>query len=120
MDNVYTAVKPFYFLTKAFGLFPLSFEGPTVKGILRTKLSDVISTSLSFSSFIALCYARISDDIGLQNPTLSAVAWEVTFAIVMLSLLVHFVLQIYKRNDMKKFLYSLHNFDNEVRIKNLD
>lgn len=32
MENIFTAIRPFYVLAKTLGLFPMSFEGPALKG----------------------------------------------------------------------------------------
>ena len=116
MDNVYTAIKPFYNFVKVLGMFPMTFQGHVIKGNFKTKRSDVVSTCLSFLLFIALCCARTRD--GIKNsqlaPPLSRILWEATFAFILSMLLAQFGIQIFKRNEIEKFLKQVHNFDNEV------
>ena len=117
MDNVYTAIKPFYAFVKVLGMFPMTFQGHVINGNFKTKRSDVVSTCLSFLFFILLCCARTRD--GIKNcqltPTLSRILWEATFAFILSMLLAQFGLQIHKRNEIEKFLKQIHNFDNEVK-----
>ena len=96
----------------------MSFEGPTIKGHLQTKLFDVILTSFSLALFVTLLCVKILPDS--QSQVVKSAPWEITVVLVLVSLLIQFGLQIYKRNEIKTFLRLLHVFDSEVSQKNLE
>lgn len=117
MENIYTTVKPFYFLAKALGSFPMTFEGPTEKGFLRTKWYDVLFTSCLFFLLTSLAFYKLNGANAIDNDSLIMIkAWDSSLFVGLFVFLVHFWLQIFMRNKIKRFLRSLYNFDQEVKF----
>lgn len=114
MDNVYTSFRPVFLFARILGLFPMSFEGPITKGFLKTKLFGLTCSGLAFSSLSALIFVQIKYNHELDHPTISKVAWYISFDFTMISLLLQFGLQFIKRNEIRKFLTLLNEFDDQV------
>lgn len=115
MENIYSAVKPFYILAKFLGLFPKSFKGSVAKGILKTKWHDVIISTISLSVLIFLIY-RISSEktiLKIESKILMR-AWDISLVMGLYFLLIQFVYQCFEKNEISEFLRHLHKFDNKV------
>lgn len=120
MCNVYTKVQPLYFFAKVLGMFPMSFKGPMNKGNLETKLFDVFLTSLSFFLLFALICVKLM----IINSVYDKIERRIILGVfvllsIMMMLVIQFLIQVSNRNNIRKFISSLHNFDNEVREKSI-
>lgn len=115
MDNIFTAVWPFYFVTKTFGLFPMSFEGPARKGNLMQKYRDFVVPFLNVSIGIFLVPLIVMYPMTVDNysPLMTTLVHLIVIfgAVLILS---PFIYQILKRHSIKKFLLDLHYFDKKV------
>lgn len=116
MENVYSTAKPFYILAKILGLFPLSFVGPKVKGVFRTKWHGVLSSILSISFLIFLivmnCYDK--DNAGFDSAMLKNV-WHLQALFELMMIFCNFMFQIRKRHLIVNFLEDLDNIDVKVQ-----
>lgn len=111
MENIYTAAEPFYILSKAFGLFPMSQEGPTSKGLFRLKWHGVVSCLVSFMVPITLIVIIIF----FANPdTWLSKVWSVYTNFGTTWSFLNFFYQISKRQSAIKFLDAVNQFDQKV------
>ena len=116
MDNIYTILKPFYFLAKILGSFPMTFEGPTVKGFLKTKRHDVLITSCVFIALTILTVYKVTAGNVIANDSFIMIkAWDLSLVFGLFAFLVHFCIQIAMRKNIKFFLRCLDNYDKEVK-----
>lgn len=115
MDNIYTAFRPFYIAMKVLGIFPVSFEGPARKGILRQTFSDIFLSCISIIPFITLfvvsCSRQNSMDLASQ---ILPRAWSLSNLFCLTMLVLSYSYQIAKRGSIIKFLELLEGFDKEV------
>lgn len=117
MENIYTTVRPIYFLTKSIGLFPMSFDGPPRKGFFSTKWTDVVASCVS--GVIPVCmivFILTMEDIGTVSTSqfMSKMFFVSTFVGVC-AIFVQFWLQIGRRHSIVHFLACMNNFDQRVR-----
>lgn len=115
MDTIFTAFWPFYCVTKTFGLFPMSFEGPARKGNLVQKYRDFVVPLLNVSIGIfmvplIILYPMTVDNYSPLMTTL--VRLVVIFGAVLI--LIPLAIQIHKRHSIKKFVLDLDCFDKKV------
>lgn len=116
MENIYTTVKPFYIVCKILGSFPMTFEGPTMKGCFKTKWHDVLLTSCSFAFLASLAIYKLQGGNVIENKSaIMTKAWDLSLKVGLFAFLMHFCIQVGIRNKIKRFLRSLSNFDLEVR-----
>lgn len=116
MENIYTSVRPFYFLTKALGLFPMSHEGYAEKGILKVKWRDIIySTAAAFLSIFLLSIVILFEDIDASSSVLLSklLVIQTTFATAMI--VIQNFWQISKHQSIANFLKTLFVFDKNVK-----
>lgn len=116
MRNIYTSIRPFYFLSKAMGLFPLSFVGPVDKGNFKVKWYDVLISICSFSLMLSLMLLNIYilEPVVIDSNILMK-SWEFSLEYGFAMTIVQYCYQNMKRNQVKKFLKELNLFDEEVR-----
>lgn len=115
MDNIFTTVCPLFFVTKVFGLFPMTFNGPPEKGNLVQKNLDFIVPVLNV--FMSICLIPLILLYPMEIDHYSPLMTTIMHIIVLLGatlILLPFFYQIYKRNVIKKFLLDLHKFDEMV------
>lgn len=117
MENIYTAAEPFYILSKVLGLFPMSKEGPTAKGLFRLKWHGIVSCLVSFIVPIAL----IALTIFFDNPDswLSKV-WSIYTNFGTTWSFLNFFFQIIKHESAIKFLDAVNQFDQKVNLSCVD
>lgn len=116
MENIFTTSKPFLNFAVVLGLFPLAFEGPARKGILK---SSVFGDLLSCCSLIFLIFITVSnltsEDHYLTNT--SAILDKTRSLLVTVELFSYIFLffhQLLKRENFLRFLNLIHDFDVEV------
>lgn len=117
MDNIYTTVQAFATLLKVLGVFPMSFEGPARKGVLKTKFRDVVITIFPVSVLIVLIlFALLDHKLVTIESSILAKAWNFCLILGLFMLLVAFVYQIIHRHNIRDLLQLLDNFDQEVCV----
>ena len=113
MEDIYTAVQPFYFLAKILGLFPVSFKANQV-----TKVFDLILSTFSMFLLFVVIKLFYNYDDGFKMSKLGFLVWDLSIYLVQFMLICQFGWQIYKRNEIKRFLKQLRDFDTEVKFGN--
>lgn len=115
MENFFTAAKPFLTFAKLFGYFPMSFIKNPKSGELKVKWFDVVISSFWVLFILAMNVKNFSGSgIILSTSSMLIKAWNV-FRTVELVLYVGLVFdQIYKRQNILRFLRVIHDFDEHV------
>lgn len=115
MENIFTVAKPFLVFARFLGLFPLSFEGPARKGILRVKLVNIAITIctmiLIFVTVVSLFFNASNTK---SNSTILSQAWSCAICFEYFSHLCLVVYQFLKRKDVLKFLQQIEKVDDQV------
>ena len=113
MEDIYTAVQPFYLLAKILGLFPVSFRENRI-----TKVFDFILSTFSTFLLFFVIHLFYSNDDGFKMSKLGFLVWDLSIYLVQFMLIGQFGWQIYKRHEIKRFLKQLRDFDTEVKFGN--
>lgn len=112
MENVYTTVKPFYYLAKTLGLFPKSFD---VKGKFETKWHGIMGSLLSLSTASVLLILNLLINDG---PTSSSVMLSemlrVQAVIGIILIIIQFFYQHSKVCEIVEFIDLLNKIDQKV------
>lgn len=116
MENVYSVFKPFYLFSKMFGAFPMSFEGSTRNGVMKTKVHDVFISFLSLCFFFFLLIVKIHNKNAVRSASnILAIAWNYSVVVELLFLVVQLSFQVKHCREMKSFLKLLHSFDIDAK-----
>lgn len=113
MENIFTAVKPFYFATKCLGLFPLSFDGTDTQGRFKSSWTDVAASLLALSASLA-AVILIFTDLSVSNSALLHKLWIMQTILCTSSLSIPFFYQISKRQSIVNFLHAVNKIDAKV------
>lgn len=120
MSDIYTAVWPFYFVTKSLGLFPMSFDGPPDKGRFVVKWHDFIAPVsmlfLAISIFIASLVILFPEATNSFSPWMTIVMQLIGLSGTALNF-IPFCHQISNRKSIVKFMNDLHRFDEKVSFE---
>ncbi len=116
--NIYDVSSPAYRLLKFIGLAPLSYQGLTTFGKLKTTRLDKMHTIflIAFHIFMNIILFEIGgyfEDVGL-NEVLSA-GWRICLHFSVFSKVVCILHSYQKRQDLIKFLKSIEMCDKRVR-----
>lgn len=115
MENFYTSVKSFLFFAKLLGIFPMSFEGPARKGLLKVKWQNVFISFCLVLVTVSLFTMRFSFDLTFaKNSEILAKAWDIMTDVEILSYFLLFCYQIFKRKNILKFMKTIQSIDDEV------
>lgn len=115
MENIYTASKPFYNLIKFLGLFPMSYDGPEVKGCLKVHRFDVISTIISWSFCVFLfSLGLIFEDGTASTSAFLSQVWVIHHLFGNACVLIISFYQNSKYRSIANFLAAVENFDKKV------
>jgi hypothetical protein len=116
MENVYTVAKPFFWLSRALGLFPMFFEGPLAKGKLKLKWYGLLASLLALLNPLGIIITILyfGEGPGTSSPWL-AKAWIVQLTISGILNFFQVLIQIRNFRSVQLFLASLHAFDLKVR-----
>lgn len=116
MENTFTVAKPFLIYSKVVGYFPMSFDGPTRKGFLRTKWTDVVS-SLFMILLLAIFFVyNLLSDVSVNKSSVLSYGWRLSITVEYFSFLYLIFYQIAKRKNVKKLLEKIQQTDEEVRL----
>jgi hypothetical protein len=119
MENVFTAAKPFVVFAKLLGVFPMSFDGPARKGLLKSHWSDWICAllwMLLMLSALLLLRRLKSSFYLLADSEISLEAWYIAGYLHISSLSIFIFIQVRNREKIVRFLNLLHDFDNKVKL----
>jgi hypothetical protein len=120
MENVFTAFKPFYLLSKLIGTFPMTFQGQAKNGNFKTKLFDAVYSIISCCAIFFMIYMKFSSDNLVRSESMIVyIIWSYSIVFELLTLLIQLWFQIYHRHEIELFLKLLHEFDNEVKALGL-
>jgi hypothetical protein len=115
MDNIYTASKPFVTLIQLLGIFPMSFVGPTRKGVFKVKLWNIAVTLIWFIGlmFVVMISFSVNNFEGEKSKVLPY-AWKVSINLEVLSYIVMAVHQLLSCRKIVKFLAKIDDCDQKV------
>lgn len=111
MENIFTGAKPFLFLAKVLGLFPMEFEGPTRKGFLKFKLSNLLSTCCAVALLLCLTSANTFYLVVIPKTQFLSQSWNISVSLENFSFVVLYGYQVFKRENIVKFLKKLQAID---------
>lgn len=117
MDSCYAEIEPFFKISKNFGLFPMSFEGPIGKGSLKfTKLS-ILRTIVAFGLLLFMIGMIIVNHFIYQSdkqPFLGSMIWSWFLLLAFPSLIIQLIFQIYQTNGTKDFVHFMGEIDRKL------
>lgn len=117
MENIFSASKPILTLAKLLGLFPMSFEGPARKGLLKLKCVNVIISLFWFVAALFMILNRSPfSKVYTGSSQVLPRAWEVLMNLELFSYIFNFCYQNWKRKNIVKFLKIIHKSDEKVEI----
>lgn len=115
MENIFTAVKPFYYLAKVLGLFPMSLLGLEVKGTFVTKWHGVFASIFSVSiAFLLLFLNLFLNDGPTSSSQMLSDMLRVQAVFSLILIIVQFFYQYSKCSSIVKFLKDLNEIDHQV------
>jgi hypothetical protein len=113
--SIYEVIYPFHNVLKFCGLIVYSFDGPVEDGKIVITNFDLLIFFLAFSGHITLfvllffkSFSDVTSSIVLNKGNVSSIFLGVFLAIIII------IYQFYKRNELKKFLSGLNEFDKKV------
>jgi len=117
MENIYTSVRPFYFVTKALGLFPMTFEGPPDKGIFYVKWHDVIVCLFALGMpFVFIMLIIFLEDGPASSSAMLSDAWKIHFVFSLILIFIQLIIQIASHKSIVKFLDAISIIDKKVSM----
>jgi len=118
--NVYSAVKPFYFVSKLLGIFPKTFIGPAEKGVLQKTFFDGFTSCCAFIIMIAcgIANAVLSEPFAINSVILQS-AWNVILVISLFTFSLMFIIEIRRSDSIVAFLKHVEEYDKEARLLNI-
>lgn len=116
MENIFTASKPFIYLSKFVGMFPVPLGGAARKQFSK---AEWINTIISFFILVALIciiwtHVEIIDMLFLGQSKILINAWSVLTNLEISLYLILFCYQIYNRENILKFLLMIQDIDDKV------
>lgn len=115
MENIFVASKPFIRILNLFGLFPMSYDGPSFKGIFKTKWLDVVLSCFSFGLLISFTMSSLVIDYSFgEESLLLEHAWKASMKFDFFSHICLFIFQVKKRHDVIKFFEQVQDADEKV------
>jgi len=118
--NVYSAVKPFYFVAKLLGIFPKTFIGPAEKGILQKTFCDGFTSCCALIIMIACGIANsIFYEPFTFNSAILQSTWNVILVISLFTFSLMFVVEIRRSDSIVAFLKHVEEYDKEARLLNI-
>lgn len=117
MKNVFSSVIPLYTIIKAFGLFPLSFDGSIEDGKFISKWRDFVVPICSVIIALSIIFLNIIVPVYITGfSRLITIIFHLHGVIGSGMIFALFFYQISKHRRIVHFLESLHNFDLKVRL----
>jgi hypothetical protein len=118
MENIFTVTKPFLIFAKLLGVFPMSFEGPAGKGLLKVHWKDLIFSVVAqvylhsnfFYSLFSINFFHQSSDSKIATE-----GWNVIVKLFKVVVIFQILGQLGKRKNVVRFLNLIQNFDMQVR-----
>jgi predicted ATPase len=120
MDNIFTVSRPFLEFFRLVGLFPMAFDGPDRRGILRVSWLGIVTSVILISWSVAVNiltilykgFSRVQDQpsgILLAGAT-SSVMFE-SFSLIFI-----IFYQLFKRKKILTFLRNVDRVDKKVIV----
>lgn len=119
MENVFTVSGPLLKFAEFLGFFPLDFVGPTRLGSLRVSCRGVF---FSCCFLIILLWnflnAILNNTFSVSDSSVISTVWDIVKNAEFFSYFWLFGYQMWKTRNIKKFLKTLQEFDENVRTSN--
>jgi hypothetical protein len=117
MENIFTVTKPFYYLSKLMGLFPMTFDGPIEKGNFSIKWHDIFASGVALLvTFVIFVFNFTADERNFSSSSvLLSKTWDVQSMLGLIPVLIMFFVQMLKRNSIVKFLQAIFVIDLKVK-----
>lgn len=120
MQNFFNTIKPFYFVSKTFGFFPMTFEGSTGKENFVLKWPDLIAPllngSLAVLAIVSISFYPLED--GVFTPLMTTTSTLLGIFGTAVNFL-QLIFQLSKRETIANFFMKVHNFDKKVCFENI-
>lgn len=115
MRNFYNTIKPFYFVSKTFGFFPMTFEGSPGKENFVVKWADLIAPFLNgllaVIVIVSISFYPLED--GVFTPLMTMTSTLIGIFGTVLNFM-QLIFQISKHKTIAMFLIKVNNFDKKV------
>lgn len=116
MENIFTSSKPFLLLGKIVGIFPMSFVGPTRKGILKTNWIDLIPFCCTLGILIFLFALHLLLDMfNVRDSMMVSYGWSLARYSEYSSYVFLLSYQLLKRQNIVRFLKQVQRADDEAK-----
>lgn len=115
MENIFTVSKPFITILSFFGLFPMSFEGKAVKGLLEIKWHSVLCSAVCLS--VSLYFFLTSCSMYVTFHEVSEIIRQAWYILTNLEFILYTILFCYqnlKCKSIRNLLNQVHQIDEEV------
>lgn len=115
MSNIFTTIRPLYLVSKIFGFFPMSFEGPPEKGNFVVMWRDLITPFLN--GLLAILLVASVHLYPLDSKLFTPLMTSITHFIGIFGTILNFtqlVFQTSKHRSIAKFIMDLNSFDKKV------
>lgn len=115
MRNIFTTIRPLYLVSKVFGFFPMSFEGPPEKGNFVVKWHDLITPFLSGSLAVLLMVLvnLYPMDAKIFTPLMVSSSYFISIFGTILNF-IQLIFQTSRHRSFAKLLMDLNHFDAKV------
>lgn len=119
MENFYTSFKPFFDVAKLCGLFPYSFDGPTRKGIFKTKFNGYFFASITLCFLIMIIIKTFNIAMNQSNAQiLEAKVWCWILNFGSIFSLIYFIFQNCHLKEILDIFHLLHFCDEKLLTLN--
>jgi hypothetical protein len=116
MESCYAEIEPFFKISKNFGLFPMSFEGPISKGSLKFTKFSILRTVVAFVLLflmIAMIVLNLFVNQSECDTFLGVVVWSWFLLFGFSLLIIQLIIQICKTAATKNFIHFMNAIDNK-------
>jgi hypothetical protein len=118
MENIFTSAEPFIKLSSSLGFFPMSFSGPSRKGFLITRWTDIAKSCFLIAFLLTINGALILIKSEVRGLVLLACIWKISFIIQHIGHLFLIAYQLSKSKNIENFLRKVDHCDTQVNREN--
>lgn len=117
MENIFTVAKPYLTFISLTGFFPMSFDGPASKGLLKTRKLEASISSVALAILIYILIICVINKSYVDNDSVILVAgWNIYTNMQTASFIFMLAYQILRRNKIANLLGNIRSVDKEVRL----
>jgi hypothetical protein len=116
MENFLTASKPFLFLAKFMGVFPMDFHELTLKTPSKVRASSVLISSFWFVVQTSMLVMMVAVHENLDTSKILTRAWKLLNILELSCLIANFSQQILKWKSFMSFSKKIQEIDEMVKM----